>query len=124
MGHGITVFPGGVGTAEEIRYLRGILLHPDNAGIPFPLILTGPTQSAAYFEQIDRFSQLTLGAQVAQRYQVIIDDPAAVARRRSGRLRARTEGGTIRTSRPRNRLPGARNPFYRSSPRGLRPTHP
>ena len=50
MGHGIIVFPGGVGTAEEILYLLGILLHPDNAGIPFPLILTGPRQSAAYFE--------------------------------------------------------------------------
>ncbi len=42
MGHGIIVFPGGVGTAEEILYLLGILLHPDNAGIPFPLIFTGP----------------------------------------------------------------------------------
>ena len=38
----IVVFPGGVGTAEEILYLLGILLHPDNAGIPFPLIFTGP----------------------------------------------------------------------------------
>ncbi len=80
MGHGIIVFPGGVGTAEEILYLLGILLHPDNADIPFPLILTGPTQSAAYFEQIDRFLQLALGAEVAQRYHIIIDDPAAVAR--------------------------------------------
>jgi predicted Rossmann-fold nucleotide-binding protein len=26
--HGIVVFPGGVGTAEEILYLLGILLHP------------------------------------------------------------------------------------------------
>lgn len=41
-GHGIVVFPGGVGTAEEMLYLLGILLHPDNAGIPFPLIFTGP----------------------------------------------------------------------------------
>jgi predicted Rossmann-fold nucleotide-binding protein len=80
LGHGIIVFPGGVGTAEEILYLLGILLHPDNAGISFPLILTGPRQSAAYFEQIDRFLQLTLGAEVAQHYQIIMDDPAAVAR--------------------------------------------
>ncbi|HLI17956.1 MAG TPA: nucleotide 5'-monophosphate nucleosidase PpnN, partial [Rhodanobacteraceae bacterium] len=42
MGHGIVVFPGGVGTAEEILYLLGILMHPDNAGVPFPLIFTGP----------------------------------------------------------------------------------
>ncbi|HET6432140.1 nucleotide 5'-monophosphate nucleosidase PpnN [Dyella sp.] len=80
MGHGIIVFPGGVGTAEEILYLLGILLHPDNAGVPFPLIFTGPRQSAAYFEQIDRFLRLTLGEDVAQHYQIIVDDPAAVAR--------------------------------------------
>ena len=80
MGHGIIVFPGGVGTAEEILYLLGILLHPDNAGTPFPLIFTGPRQSAAYFEQIDRFLRLALGDDVAQHYQIIVDDPATVAR--------------------------------------------
>ncbi|MBB6187224.1 nucleotide 5'-monophosphate nucleosidase PpnN [Rhodanobacter sp. MP7CTX1] len=80
MGHGIIVFPGGVGTAEEILYLLGILLHPDNAGTPFPLIFTGPRESAAYFEQIDRFLRLALGDDVAQRYQIIVDDPATVAR--------------------------------------------
>ena len=41
-GHGIIVFPGGVGTAEEILYILGILLNPENARIPFPLVLTGP----------------------------------------------------------------------------------
>ena len=80
MGHGIIVFPGGVGTAEEILYLLGILLHPDNAGMPFPLILTGPSESAAYFEQVDRFLRLTLGDDVAQHYQIIVDDAPAVAR--------------------------------------------
>lgn len=80
MGHGIIVFPGGVGTAEEILYLLGILLHPDNAGIPFPLVFTGPHESAAYFEQIDRFLRLSLGDDVAQHYQIIVDDPATVAR--------------------------------------------
>jgi predicted Rossmann-fold nucleotide-binding protein len=80
IGHGIIVFPGGVGTAEEILYLLGILLHPDNAGIPFPLVLTGPRDSAAYFEQIDQFLRLSLGDSVAEHYQIIVDDPAAVAR--------------------------------------------
>ncbi|TAL95014.1 MAG: LOG family protein [Rhodanobacter sp.] len=80
MGHGIIVFPGGVGTAEEILYLLGILLHPDNAGIPFPLVFTGPRESASYFEQIDRFLRLSLGDEVARHYQIIVDDPAAVAR--------------------------------------------
>jgi len=79
MGHGIIVFPGGVGTAEEILYLLGILLHPDNAGAPFPLIFTGPKDSAAYFEQIDRFLRLTLGDDVAKHYQIIVDNPTAVA---------------------------------------------
>ncbi len=78
--HGIIVFPGGVGTAEEILYLLGILLHPDNAGVPFPLVFTGPRESAAYFEQIDAFLRLTLGDAVARRYQIIVDAPSAVAR--------------------------------------------
>ena len=80
MGHGIIVFPGGVGTAEEILYLLGILLHPDNADTPFPLIFTGPRQSAEYFEQIDRFLRLALGNEVARHYRIIVDDPAVVAR--------------------------------------------
>jgi pyrimidine/purine-5'-nucleotide nucleosidase len=80
-GHGIIVFPGGVGTAEEILYMLGILLHPKNAGVPFPFVFTGPKASAAYFEQIDRFLRLALGEEVATHYQIIIDDPAEVARR-------------------------------------------
>src|SRR5690606_33076560 len=55
MGHGIIVFPGGVGTAEEILYLLGVLLHPDNKGIPFPLVFAGPRAAAPYFERIDAF---------------------------------------------------------------------
>ena len=78
--HAIIVFPGGVGTAEEILYLLGILLHPQNAGIPYPLIMTGPRESAAYFEQIDRFLRLALGDAVAAHYQIIVDNPELVAR--------------------------------------------
>lgn len=81
IGHGIIVFPGGVGTAEEILYLLGILLHPDNAHLPFPLILTGPTIAAPYFEQIDRFIRLTLGEAAAERYEIIVGDPVAVAKK-------------------------------------------
>jgi pyrimidine/purine-5'-nucleotide nucleosidase len=80
LGHGIVVFPGGVGTAEEILYLLGILLHPTNAAVPFPLIFAGPHESAAYFEQIDSFLRLALGEDVAQRYRIIIGDPVATAR--------------------------------------------
>lgn len=79
VGHGIVVFPGGVGTAEEILYILGILLHPDNARIPFPLVFTGPATSADYFRQIDAFVGETLGPEAQMRYQIIINDPAAVA---------------------------------------------
>lgn len=79
--HGIIVFPGGVGTAEEILYLLGILLREENRDLPFPLILTGPAISAPYFEQIDQFIRLTLGEAAASRYEIVIGDGAAVARK-------------------------------------------
>jgi predicted Rossmann-fold nucleotide-binding protein len=81
MGHGIVVFPGGAGTAEEILYLTGLLLDPANAKQPFPVVLTGPAASAGYFERIQHFIEGTLGREAVQRLDVIIDDPAAVARR-------------------------------------------
>ena len=80
LAHGIVVFPGGAGTAEEIFYLLGILLDPANAAQPFPVVLTGPKRSAAYFEQIRAFLEGTLGAAAANRVRIIIDDPAEVAR--------------------------------------------
>ena len=79
LGHGVIVFPGGVGTTEEILYLLGILLNPLNDGMPFPFIMTGPSESEAYFEQIDNFVRLTLGESACSKYQIIIDDPASVA---------------------------------------------
>jgi predicted Rossmann-fold nucleotide-binding protein len=87
MGHGIIVFPGGVGTAEEILYLLGLLLREENAAVPFPMILTGPTESAPYFEQIDQFIRLTLGDAAASRYEIIIDDCARVATRMAAGIR-------------------------------------
>ena len=86
VGHGIVVFPGGVGTAEEILYLLGILLHPENADQPFPLILTGPASAEAYFRQIDAFVGQTLGTAAQKRYSIIVDDPAAVAKAMHGGL--------------------------------------
>ena len=80
LGHGIIIFPGGVGTCEELLYLLGILLHPENADIPFPLVLTGPAHSHEYFVQIDRFIRATLGSEASDKYQIIIDDPVSVAR--------------------------------------------
>ncbi len=79
-GHGIIVFPGGVGTAEEILYILGVLLNPANRDIPFPLIFTGPDSSKDYFDKIDQFVKLTLGREAQQLYQIIINDPVRVAR--------------------------------------------
>ncbi|WP_295994804.1 nucleotide 5'-monophosphate nucleosidase PpnN [Rugamonas sp.] len=79
-GHGIVVFPGGAGTAEEILYILGILLHPDNADIPFPLVFTGPETSREYFVKINQFIAATLGPEAQQRYKIIVDDPELVAR--------------------------------------------
>jgi predicted Rossmann-fold nucleotide-binding protein len=80
LGHGVVVFPGGVGTAEEILYILGILLNPANKDIPFPVVFTGPAGSAEYFRQIVRFIRLTLGEEAALRYRIIVDDPEKVAR--------------------------------------------
>ncbi len=80
-GHGIVVFPGGVGTAEEILYILGILLHPNNHDIPFPLIFTGPESAREYFEKINTFIGIALGEEAQSKYEIIIDDPELVARR-------------------------------------------
>ena len=80
LGHGIVIFPGGAGTAEEILYLLGILLEPANQGMPFPVVFTGPADTAEYFAQIHDFIGTTLGPVAQSKYKIIIDDPAAVAR--------------------------------------------
>lgn len=80
LGHGIVIFPGGAGTAEELLYLLGILLNKDNRNIPFPLVLTGPKESEEYFLRIDEFIGATLGEEAQSKYQIVIDDPVKVAR--------------------------------------------
>ncbi|KKO47350.1 LOG family protein [Arsukibacterium ikkense] len=79
--HGIIVFPGGAGTAEELLYLLGIMLKKTNAEQQLPIILTGPRQSEAYFNEIARFIENTLGQEALQLVDIIIDDPAGVARK-------------------------------------------
>ncbi len=78
--HGIIIFPGGVGTAEELLYLLGILMNPHNHDQVLPLILTGPKESADYFKVLDEFIVSTLGDAARQHYSIIIDDAAEVAR--------------------------------------------
>ncbi|CAH9066562.1 Pyrimidine/purine nucleotide 5'-monophosphate nucleosidase [Pseudoalteromonas holothuriae] len=79
--HGIIIFPGGAGTAEELLYLLGILLHPDNQKQCLPVILTGPKESAQYFEEICMFVKSTLGEAALGKFEVIVDDPALVAQK-------------------------------------------
>ena len=95
VGHGIVVFPGGVGTAEEILYLLGILLHPDNQDQPMPMIMTGPRSAEPYFGQIDDFIGSVLGKEAQRRYDIIIDNPGKVGREMHQRL------GAVRTFRQR-----------------------
>lgn len=80
-GHGIIVFPGGAGTAEEILYILGVLLHEKNQKVTLPVIFTGPESSRAYFEQMDQFIGDTIGAEAQALYDIIIDDPVKVAQK-------------------------------------------
>jgi len=80
VGHGIIIFPGGAGTAEEFLYLLGILMHPDNQAVPFPVVLTGPRSAEPFLQQLHAFVGATLGEAAQRHYQIIIDNPAEVAR--------------------------------------------
>lgn len=77
--HAIVIFPGGAGTAEELLYLLGIMLNTQNKEQVLPIILTGPSQSKAYFDSIDHFVGATLGKEAQELYEIIIDDPERVA---------------------------------------------
>lgn len=78
MAHGIVVFPGGVGTAEEILYLLGVLLDPANRHIILPVVFTGPAGSEAYFRELDAFLRLCLGDEVGSCYRIVISDAKEV----------------------------------------------
>ena len=78
LAHSIIVFPGGVGTIEEILYLLSILMHPHNEQ-KIPLILAGPDSCQTYFDELESFLVDTLGEQVKDYYQIMTGDPAAVA---------------------------------------------
>lgn len=79
LAHGIIIFPGGVGTAEELLYLIGLLLHPNNAEMPFPVIITGPESSEKLLRKFDSFIKATIGEEGASKYKIILD-PVQVAK--------------------------------------------
>ncbi len=80
LGHGIIIFPGGVGTAEELLYLIGVLLHPKNKDVPYPVILTGPAESESLLRKFDEFVKATIGEEGASKYEIILD-PIEVAKK-------------------------------------------
>ncbi|MDX1491755.1 MAG: nucleotide 5'-monophosphate nucleosidase PpnN [Pseudohongiellaceae bacterium] len=80
LGHGIIVFPGGVGTLEEILFLLGTLMDEANADVCLPVIFTASANSRGYFDAVDAFLVSALGEQVRNYYSIIIDDPVQVAR--------------------------------------------
>jgi len=79
IGHSFVVFPGGVGTMEEIFYLLGIAMRKENSEIPLPLIFTAPAASAHYFEILDAFIRRTLGEEATRFYEIVIDHAEQVA---------------------------------------------
>lgn len=79
--HGLIIFPGGVGTFEEILYLMAILNAPHNHEDPLPVVLTGPVESTDTLHAFHTFLVETLGSKATGRLELIIDDPGAVAGR-------------------------------------------
>ena len=47
LAQGLIIFPGGVGTMEEICYILGLLMTPANKELPFPVILDRPPRLGA-----------------------------------------------------------------------------
>lgn len=79
LAHAIVVFPGGVGTIEEILYLLGILMQERNQGIPVPVIFTAPAGYEDYFAAIDHFIRETLGESATSLYQIVNANAGLVA---------------------------------------------
>ena len=79
MSHGVIIFPGGAGTAEELLYILGILLNEENNNQVLPIVLTGPESASAYFKEIDSFIGATLGKEAQSLYKIIIEDAEQVA---------------------------------------------
>ncbi len=98
MAHGIVVFPGGVGTAEEILYLLGILLSPRNDAERLPARFHGPRVEQTLFRAAARVHRRHAGTRRATALQ---GDPRAIrarsprrscaASRKCGRARAASD---------------------------------
>jgi len=79
LAHAVIVFPGGVGTVEEILYLLSILMHPDN-GEAIPLVFAGEASCRTYFQALEQFLVDCLGEEVKRHYRLIVGSPEEVGR--------------------------------------------
>jgi predicted Rossmann-fold nucleotide-binding protein len=87
LGHVLVVFPGGVGTAEEIFYVLSLMLHSDNTDKRIPIIFTAPESSSDYFEAIDEFIGLTLGPEAQSLYEIVVGDEEEVGRKAASAMK-------------------------------------
>ena len=62
------------------------MLNTKNQAQKLPIILTGPVESKAYFEEIDAFIGATLGEKAQSLYEIIIGDSEKVAKTLKVRL--------------------------------------
>tara|TARA_R110000823_G_scaffold132777_3_gene261193 strand:+ start:25186 stop:26508 length:1323 start_codon:yes stop_codon:yes gene_type:complete len=81
LAHAVVVFPGGVGTLEEILYILGVKSNPRNADQTLPLLLAAAEDQAGYLHDVDAFLRDVLGDDIARHYQIVIGDPPKVAQR-------------------------------------------
>ena len=80
LAHCIIVFPGSAGTLEEVLYLLGIVMHPNNAEIELPLIFSAPESNPNYFAKVEEFFREAIGEEACQYYSVIVGQPELVAK--------------------------------------------
>lgn len=81
LGHNLIIFPGGPGTAEELLYILCIKLCKENKHNFLPIILTGNKESEGYFKALEEFLIKCFGKDITRYYDLIIDDPIAVAKK-------------------------------------------
>lgn len=79
LGHVLVVFPGGVGTAEEVLYILAILMQQQNQSQCMPLLFVSSEAEKDYFIELDAFLRATLGEDVARFYQILVGNPEHIA---------------------------------------------
>ena len=81
LAHVLIVFPGGVGTAEEVLYILSIKMQPENKNVILPLYFAAAEDNAKYFEELDQFLVACLGEQVRKYYTVHLGDAKSLAQK-------------------------------------------